>query len=129
VEREYGLGLQRTDLLVIWPFKSGCQEVVLELKLVYGDREKTIEKGLEQTHRYMDKCGSSEGYLLFFLIFCKILLKKQSFPPWFSLIPGSNGYWAGGAAPFDKNKSRTWDEKIFKDTRTFKEVNIGIYGM
>jgi hypothetical protein len=30
VEREYGLGLQRTDLLVIWPFKSGCREVVLE---------------------------------------------------------------------------------------------------
>jgi type II secretory pathway predicted ATPase ExeA len=95
VEREYGLGLQRTDLLVIWPVKDGHQEVVLELKLVYGDREKTIEKGVEQTHRYMDKCGSSEGYLLI----------------------------------FDRSKNRTWDEKIFKDSRTFKGVKIGLYGM
>jgi hypothetical protein len=68
VEREYGLGRQRTDLLVIWPYKnSECiQQVVVELKLRYGSREKTINKGLEQTWEYMDKCGTSEGYLLLF---------------------------------------------------------------
>lgn len=66
VEREYGLGRQRTDLLVIWPYKHGVQEVVLELKLRYGSLEKTIEKGLDQTRGYMDKCGTNEGCLLIF---------------------------------------------------------------
>jgi len=64
VEREYGLGRQRTDLLVVWPYKNGVQLAVIELKLKYDSLEKTIEKGLEQTHDYMDKCGTSEGYLL-----------------------------------------------------------------
>ena len=68
VEREYGLGRQRTDLLVIWPYKNGecVQQVVVELKLRYGSREKTIKKGLEQTWEYMDKCGTDQGYLLIF---------------------------------------------------------------
>jgi hypothetical protein len=68
VEREYGLGRQRTDLLLIWPYQnSECiQQVVVELKLRYGRLEKTIEKGLEQTWQYMDKWGTDEGYLLIF---------------------------------------------------------------
>ncbi len=66
VEREYGLGRQRTDLLVQWPYKSGKQEAVIELKLLYGKLETTIEKSLEQTWQYMDKCGTDEGYLLIF---------------------------------------------------------------
>jgi hypothetical protein len=68
VEREYGLGRQRTDLLVIWPYQNGrpVQQAVVELKLRYGGLEKTIEKGLEQTWQYMDKCGAAEGYLLIF---------------------------------------------------------------
>lgn len=69
VEREYGLGRMRTDLLVTWPCKGskeGVQEIVLELKLRYGSLETTIEKGLKQTRKYMDKCGTDEGYLLIF---------------------------------------------------------------
>jgi len=66
VEREYGLGKRRTDLMLSWPFKTGVQEVVIELKIRYGDLESTIEKGLEQTRSYMDKCGTKEGYLLIF---------------------------------------------------------------
>ena len=68
VEREYGLGRQRTDLLLTWPYKNGeiVQQVVLELKLRYGSLEKTIENGLAQTREYMDRCGSGEGYLLIF---------------------------------------------------------------
>ena len=66
VEREYGLGRQRTDLLVQWPYNDRKQEVVIELKLLYGSLETTIEKGLEQTRQYMDKCGTREGYLLIF---------------------------------------------------------------
>ncbi|MCU0286632.1 MAG: AAA-like domain-containing protein [Acidobacteria bacterium] len=64
VEREYGLGRQRTDLLVLWPYKKGIQHVVIELKLQYDGLETTIKKGLEQTWEYMDKCGTGEGYLL-----------------------------------------------------------------
>lgn len=95
MEREYGLGRQRTDLLVTWPHQHGCQEIVLELKLLYANREKTIKKGLEQTWEYLDKCGTNEGYLLI----------------------------------FDRGKKRTWNERIFKDKRSFKGVSIGIYGM
>lgn len=66
IRREYGLGRMRTDLLVVWPYKDGVQEVVLELKIRYGDLEKTIQKGLEQTAEYMDKCGTSLGHLIVF---------------------------------------------------------------
>lgn len=66
VEREYGLGRERTDLLVIWPWEKAVQQVVLELKIRYGSLETTIEEGLKQTRGYMDKCGTDEGYLLIF---------------------------------------------------------------
>lgn len=66
VEREYGLGRDRTDLLVIWPYQKGTQEAVIEMKLRYGKLETVINKGLEQTRGYMDKCGTDEGYLLVF---------------------------------------------------------------
>lgn len=66
VAREYGLGTMRTDLLVTWPYKGGIQEAVLELKLRYGSVDKTIADGLEQAYKYMDKCGTKEGYLLIF---------------------------------------------------------------
>ncbi len=64
VEREYGLGRQRTDILVIWPYQQGIQQAVIELKLLYNNLETTIQKGMEQTWEYMDKCGTKEGYLL-----------------------------------------------------------------
>ncbi|MCP5107618.1 MAG: ATP-binding protein, partial [bacterium] len=66
VEREYGVGRGRTDLLVIWHCKQGVQQAVIELKIRYGSLETTIKEGLEQTHGYMDKCGTHEGYLLIF---------------------------------------------------------------
>ena len=40
VEREYGLGRKRTDLLVIWPYKGRLQKVVIELKILYGSLAK-----------------------------------------------------------------------------------------
>ncbi len=66
VEREYGLGRMRTDLLVIWPFVGGTQKGVIELKVLYKGLEKTMEDGLAQTREYMDRCGSSEGHLVIF---------------------------------------------------------------
>jgi hypothetical protein len=66
VEREYGLGKKRTDLMVLWKHAAGVQRVVIELKIKYGTLEKTIEEGLEQTSEYMDKCGTDEGHLVIF---------------------------------------------------------------
>jgi len=66
VEREYGLGRMRTDLLVVWPHDSGLQRAVIELKIVYGSLGRTLEKGLEQTWEYMDRCGAKEGHLVIF---------------------------------------------------------------
>lgn len=66
VDREYGLGRQRTDLLVTWYKTTGVQEIVLELKIQYGNLETTINEGLKQIYAYMDKCGTKEGFLLVF---------------------------------------------------------------
>lgn len=66
IEREYGLGRGRTDLLVIWPHPSGVQKTVVELKVLRGDRERAVEQGLAQTAWYMDRCGAPEGHLAIF---------------------------------------------------------------
>ncbi|HRI55610.1 MAG TPA: AAA-like domain-containing protein [Anaerolineae bacterium] len=66
VEREYGLGKRRTDLLVIWPYAGGVQRVVIELKVLYRSLKQTIGEGLEQTWAYMDATGAPEGHLVIF---------------------------------------------------------------
>lgn len=64
VEREYGLGRKRTDLLVRWPYDGGEQRVVIELKIRRGRLERVIEEGLEQTWGYVDRCGAEEAHLV-----------------------------------------------------------------
>ncbi len=66
VEREYGLGRRRTDLLIIWPYAGGEQRVVIELKLRYKSLEETIAQGLEQTWNYLDRSGAEAGHLVIF---------------------------------------------------------------
>ena len=75
IEREYGLGRGATDLLVLWPHREGLpsdlwRRFVVECKVLRdGDHrglEGTIERGVEQTLGYMDKCGSGEGHLVVF---------------------------------------------------------------
>jgi len=66
IEREYGLGRMRTDLLVIWPVVVPAQRIVLELKLMHGSREETIGKGLAQTVAYLERSGAGEGHLVIF---------------------------------------------------------------
>ena len=71
IDREYGLGRGRTDLLIRKPLTDGyggpVQRIVLELKIKRGDLDKTIAKGLEQTVWYMDRCGDvSEGHFIVF---------------------------------------------------------------
>jgi hypothetical protein len=66
VEREYGLGRMRTDLLVWWPFNSQVQRAAIELKVKHGSLDRTIEEGLAQTWDYMDRCGAEAGHLIVF---------------------------------------------------------------
>ena len=69
VEREYGLGRMRTDLLIIWPAGAPperTRRMVIECKLLRGSLEETIRTGLEQTRAYMDRCGAAEGHLVIF---------------------------------------------------------------
>ena len=66
IEREYGLGRMRTDLLVIWPHPDGVQKVVIELKILYKGLKQTLRTGLQQTWEYMDRSGTGEGHLVIF---------------------------------------------------------------
>ena len=100
IDREYGLGRRRTDLLIRKPLTDGYggpfQRVVLELKILRGDLEKTIEKGLEQTAAYMDLCGSvDEGHFIV----------------------------------FDRSGSKTWDERIWHENRQYLGRTITVWGM
>jgi hypothetical protein len=72
IDREYGLGRKRTDLLVQWPldeargFLGPVQRAVLELKLLHKSLEATLREGLAQTADYLDRTGAEEGHLLLF---------------------------------------------------------------
>ena len=84
IDREYGLGRRRTDLLIRKPltdhYGGPIQRVVMELKILRQSMERTIEDGLRQTAEYMDLVGSvDEGHLII----------------------------------FDRSQTRTWDERIW----------------
>ncbi len=101
IEREYGLGRMRTDLLVIWPATgegvgpSGRQRVVIECKLLHGSLAATLGKGLRQTRAYMDRAGADEGHLVI----------------------------------FDRTEGRTWDERIFCREEEEGGKRITVWGM
>ena len=101
IEREYGLGRRRTDLLIQWPvdqakgFYGPVQKVVLELKLLHKSVEQTKQIGLEQTANYMDLCGAEEGHLLI----------------------------------FDRGTVKSWEEKIYRQEVAFQGHSIAVWGM
>ena len=73
IEREYGLGRGRTDLLVLWPREAGqpsdlWERFVIECKVLRDTDRKslagTVEQGIEQTRAYMERCGADEGHLV-----------------------------------------------------------------
>ena len=73
IEREYGLGRGRTDLLVLWPREAGqpsdlWERFVIECKVLRDTDRKslagTVEQGIEQTLDYMKRCGADEGHLV-----------------------------------------------------------------
>ncbi len=64
IEREYGLGRGRLDLLVEWGPRR--QREAVECKLRRNGLERTIAEGLEQLGGYMRRCGTAEGHLVIF---------------------------------------------------------------
>ncbi len=73
IEREYGLGRDRTDLLVLWPREAGqpsdlWERFVVECKVLRDSDRKslawTIKRGVKQTLGYMAKCRAEEGHLV-----------------------------------------------------------------
>ena len=101
IDREYGLGRGRTDLLITKPltdhYGGPLQRIVLELKILRSNPEATIEKGLEQTARYMDRCGGiiNEGHFIL----------------------------------FDRHPGRSWDEKLWHEHRHYDGREIEVWGM
>ena len=66
IEREYGLGRRRTDLLVFWPQREAVRKFVVECKVVRKGLEHTIREGVSQTADYVDRCGAESGHLVVF---------------------------------------------------------------
>ena len=66
IEREYGLGRGRMDLLIVWPQGDQTRKVVVECKILHKSLEQTVAEGVEQTVGYMDRCGAEAGHLVIF---------------------------------------------------------------
>ena len=68
IEREYGLGRMRTDLLIVWPLPDDGKEArtVIECKVLHGSLARTVSDGVEQALAYMDRCAAQEGHLVVF---------------------------------------------------------------
>jgi hypothetical protein len=100
IDREYGLGRRRTDLLIRKPltdhYGGPVQRVVLELKIKRGSLDKVIEEGLKQTTDYMDLVGSvDEGHFII----------------------------------FDRSQELTWEERIWHRPYDFQGRTIIVWGM
>ena len=66
IEREYGLGRMRTDLLIVWPQGERTRQFVIECKVLHKSLEQTIAEGLEQIAEYMDRYDAEAGHLVIF---------------------------------------------------------------
>ena len=106
IEREYGLGRGRVDLLIMWPQslppeESGgvrVREYVVECKVVrVGDGlESTVRDGVEQTAGYMARCAAEAGHLVV----------------------------------IDQREGRSWEEKVFhRQHRSQDGVPVEVWGM
>ena len=103
IEREYGLGYGRTDLLIVWPFGAsadGAAEVtrtVIECKVAHRRHglETTIAQGLQQTAQYKDRCGSRAGHLVI----------------------------------FDPSPDKSWDQKVYRRDESFGGRPVTVWGM
>ena len=67
IDREYGVGRGRIDLLIRWPLRDGTtQRHAIELKAWREGRADPLPKGLEQVDGYLAGLGLDEGLLIVF---------------------------------------------------------------
>jgi hypothetical protein len=71
IDREYGVGRGRIDILIRWPLPqsknpSQWQQLAIELKAWAEGESDPLAEGLEQLERYLDGLGLSEGTLVIF---------------------------------------------------------------
>ncbi|WP_322763264.1 AAA family ATPase [Frankia sp. Cr2] len=71
VEREYGIGRGRIDLLVRWPYQSSAgtrcwQREAIELKVWRAGEPDPLARGLAQLDGYLDRLGLDRGVLVVF---------------------------------------------------------------
>ena len=106
IEREYGLGRMRTDLLLVWPLggvagqapggeRRATQKVVVECKVLHRGLERTLREGLAQTRAYMDRSGAAEGHLVV----------------------------------FDRTEGRSWEEKLYRREEAEGGAPVTVWGM
>ena len=77
IDREYGSGRGRTDLMLQWKNGRKEQRIVIELKIYSKNRgsiEKIEEKALKQTYDYADQQNSTENHII---IFDRDKIKKE----------------------------------------------------
>ena len=99
IEREYGLGRGRTDLLIVWPRGAGAagraDRFVIECKVLHKSLERTIREGLAQTAGYLDRCEAQAGHLVI----------------------------------FDRTPGKRWEDKIFRRAERSGDRTITVWGM
>ena len=106
IEREYGLGRGRVDLLIVWPRSlppeeaggGRSQEFVVECKVVRDKDalESTVAEGVEQTAGYMDRSAAEAGHLVV----------------------------------IDQREGRSWEEKVFhRRQRSEGGAPVEVWGM
>lgn len=71
IDREYGIGRGRVDLLVRWPYrdssgKRALQREAIELKVWRDKQVDPLKKGLDQLDDYLQKTGLDNGVLVLF---------------------------------------------------------------
>ncbi|GMV40054.1 MAG: hypothetical protein AMXMBFR64_17700 [Myxococcales bacterium] len=66
VDREYGVGMKRIDVLVRWPQPSGWQREALELRMRRAGEADPTPEGLRQIEGYLSSLGLDHGWLVVF---------------------------------------------------------------
>ena len=102
INREYGLGRKRVDLLLEWPldpeqgYFGPMQRVVIECKLLRLGRslKTTLTDGLRQTADYADRCAADESYLII----------------------------------FDRQPGKSWEERVWFKQEEHHGRQIGVWG-
>ncbi|GMU41973.1 MAG: hypothetical protein AMXMBFR23_28390 [Chloroflexota bacterium] len=66
VDREYGVGMKRIDVLVRWPLGGGWQREALELKMRRAGEADPTPEGLRQIEGHLTSLGLQHGWLVVF---------------------------------------------------------------